>query len=220
MLNKLDLHLAAIETAKKIVAQTSEPRRLETVLADFRALSVDESYWDYFNRTAFEESYRFTFLKSQSLAAPKPASADMAQRILGVFIAAILLALAPAAHAGFWLSFNTIAGTNSGALYGITNSGYLPIPSDTITVTNIQTNDQITLTYGYQPSGQSGTNPVALASITTNFNASTGWTNFPATWTYVVPANNLTAPVAAWGTVGFSSNGIAPPNNHTIGINW
>ena len=223
-----DLNQTAATAALKALEET--PLGYQTIKLDaFKQAGHDHrdfSAWsDFFEHHVANYRMLKTRKSPAAIAAENepanvPAAPGVAAKIALLFIAAFLSFFAVNAQAGFWLSFSSWSGTNSGPLLNITNTSYLSIPSDTITVTNIQTNDQIVLTYGYQASGQTGTNPVALGTFTTNFNASTGWTNFPATWTYTVPQYNYTAPVAAWGTLAFSSNGVAPQNGHTIGVNW
>lgn len=128
-----------------------------------------------------------------------------------MLLLALLFGFQPPARAQIVQQFTLVTATNWYPVllnYGYqSNLVWMPFIQHSLQVTNIFTNEQLTLNYGAQPPGQSPTNPYVMGTIVTNFNGSTGWTNFPATWTYVIPATGYYAPLMPWASFGISSNG-------------
>lgn len=83
------------------------------------------------------------------------------------------------------------------------NLAYMPIQAQTLIVTNINTNESVTVSYGAQITSQTGTNVVTLTSFTTNFPAASGWTN-GSTWIYPIPAYGVNVGVSPWGGMAIS----------------
>lgn len=121
--------------------------------------------------------------------------------------AAVVLFCRPAS-AQIWYSFNQLSGTNFAPILQNftmqTNMAYGNQSQHSLMVTNINTNEAITVAYCYQPSGQAATNPMVTTSFTTNFLASAGWTN-GATWIYTFPPNAMIMPVTPWGMLCISN---------------
>lgn len=111
-------------------------------------------------------------------------------------------------QAQIYCSFTSLTATNYAPVlvnFAVqSNLAYMSLPSRTLVVTNINTNEAITLSYGCQVTGQGGTNVFVLSTLWTNFPASAGWTN-GATWIYNVPAAGFSPGVSPWASLGISN---------------
>lgn len=122
-------------------------------------------------------------------------------------IALVLITIA--ARGQIWLGSVNLSGTNSAQVLvngqPQSNSTFMAFQQRTITAGNILTNTAYTLQYGFQPYGQTTTNPSVFGTVQTNLNASLGFTN-GGSWTYIIPAQGYTAQVVPWATLGISNN--------------
>lgn len=135
-----------------------------------------------------------------------------------IIAAAILLTVA--AKAQTFGGITLLSGTNYSPIQlhftTLTNLALQQIQAQTLIVTNINTNESITVSYGSQISGGSISNGVLLTTITTNFPASAGWTN-GATWMLNIPIYTVNVPVSPYGYLAIS-NGQFPSGTCTNGV--
>ncbi|MDE2096184.1 MAG: hypothetical protein KGL39_02990 [Patescibacteria group bacterium] len=98
------------------------------------------------------------------------------------------------------------------------NISFVTIQPQTLVVTNINTNESITVSYFQQQTGVNviSNSPPTLITLTTNFPASAGWTN-GATWTYNIPGNTYYFGSTPWGYLSIS-NGQFPSGTCTNGV--
>ena len=131
-----------------------------------------------------------------------------------------MLALPVVSQAQTYSSYVQVWGTNSAPVllhFNVqSNQTSLTFPPQTLVVTNICTNEMITVQYNPNFLGAVGTNMPMLASITTNFPASAGWTN-GSTWTYPVPGGTYYFANTPWATM-MISNGATGSGSWTNGV--
>lgn len=112
------------------------------------------------------------------------------------------------ADAQIFYSFTQVTGTNYQPVltsFQVTsNLVTLAMAQHTLIVTNINTNEAITVSYLAPVLGTSPTNSPALSTFTTNFPASAGWTN-GATWIYNVPSGYYTPAVTPYAFMAISN---------------
>jgi hypothetical protein len=112
---------------------------------------------------------------------------------LSIFLVVTVLMLAFSARAQIVNAYTPVTGTNYYPVYTAfqitSNQTSMAFQSHTLVMTNINTNEQVFVSYGTVPYGQSPTaaNYNQLVGFWTNFPASAGWTN-GATWSYTVPS--------------------------------
>ena len=132
-----------------------------------------------------------------------------------IVTAALLLAVLSITSAQTFSGLLTLSGTNTAPILlhfaTQTSVASMPIQSQTLLVTNISTNEQITVFYAASSNG------VPLVSLTTNFTAANGYTVFPTNWQYNIPGSTYYPTVSPWGTIQISSNGVTGPN-YTNGV--
>ena len=95
-----------------------------------------------------------------------------------------------------WVT-NSSSGTMQTAGVTITNFGYGSIPTHSLTIFNINTNQTFVLTYNYAIAGSTNTTP--YNTITTNFTAGNGFTN-GQTVIIPIPTVNNAVYFVPWGT--------------------
>jgi len=81
----------------------------------------------------------------------------------------------------------------------------MSIGSHWLQLTNIVTGFPYTFIYGAQQLGVSGTNFVALATLTTNFSNANGWTN-GMTFTWQIPSTYIQPAFVPWASAQVSTN--------------
>ena len=145
------------------------------------------------------------------------------KKSLNQIVAAIVLiaAVVIPAKAQTFYGLSLVTGTNSAPilLHFLTQSNPAPIviQPQTLLVTNILTNEQITVSYASQMAGLAGTNLLALTTLTTHFNGATGWTVFPTNWLFNVPGGTYYPTVSPWGTIGIVNTNF-PSGTQTNGV--
>jgi hypothetical protein len=123
------------------------------------------------------------------------------KNILRSILAGLILIGAVEAHPQFLPSYTWVTNSSSGTMQSagvtITNFGYGSLPTHSLTILNINTNQTFVLTYSYAIAGS--TNITGYNTITTNFTALSGFTN-GQTAIIPIPAVNNPVYFVPWGT--------------------
>lgn len=121
-----------------------------------------------------------------------------------VIVAAFIIA-AFTTEAQTFYGLQTLSGSNSAPIlfhFGTqSNVAPLNIQSQTLLVTNVLTNEQITVFYSPQVTGVTNPGTLPLTSLTTNFTGANGWTVFPTNWTFTIPGATYYPALSPWGTI-------------------
>jgi hypothetical protein len=153
---------------------------------------------------------QFELQLSAQYIKPAPAPAPVAALIALLFLLCGLSAGAQTFGGPLQL---TTGSTNAPVYPAATNYAQLTLPSKTLTVYTINTNETLVVSYGVMLPGQ--TVPVAVVSSTNTFPASAGYTNGQTvTLSFTPPAISL--PLVQWmmvtnGTPGTYTNGLYTP---------
>ena len=148
-------------------------------------------------------------LKREAATLPKPGNTIAALLLFAGLLASSICAPTSASAQIIYGAANVTNGTLScpvqQAFTPVTAAEAISVGSHVAQISNVTTNEWITLWYGRQPQGAVGTNLTQFASLTTNFNASWcaatfGYTtnNFSTIITF--PPVQTTPVDAMWGT--------------------
>jgi len=94
----------------------------------------------------------------------------------------------------------------------VTNLAYSSLVQRTLQIQNVQTNETITVAYGYIFSGNGLTNVYCLATNVYTFPASNGWVT-GSTFTTNIGATTFSVPVQPVGLIQIYSNAVPWSNN-------
>ena len=166
----------------------------------------------------FELQVFAQYIKPAPVAAPATAAALVAQVAVAPVVALIALLFMLCGLSAGAQTFGgplqlTTGSTNALVYPAATNYAQLTLPSKTLTVYTINTNETLVVSYGVMLPGQ--TVPVAVVSSTNTFPASAGYTNGQTvTLSFTPPAISL--PLVQWmmvtnGTPGTYTNGLYTP---------
>ena len=202
----LDLHRACISGFESAGGKDPE---------DF---DIFERYWRAHRQTLKTVSHELKQLEDKPSPSAKKAAARTAAaaaeaiakagKAAAVVVMLLLLSLfAPKANAQIYSGYVPIGGPNTNwapvlnHLQTQANYAYVSLPTYTLIITNITTNVNLTICYGNQLLGITGTNAIVpMATLITNLSAANGYTN-GGTFTYIVPAQGASVGMQPFGGV-------------------